>query len=388
MVVFRKPIFWVLVILASLPLLIEVQVLLIFRRAESELKRQEAKVDQDISSLRSRLRMAEASARTFGLHRRTLELLRSWATVPPQEEPLKIWKEVHPSLEAACWELTHMNDPGVFYPYERGNSQSSLLVWVSWADLRLSKPEDVLLSLGFVHEFARGAGLWSHHRDDEMVLLGVWRAQLEARKFPASELAMVADGLDHLWDARPALTDEFSASYAIKARTLILAIRDPHGQGADGAYYLKPGWKALYSNKVEVVRALRELEEDLRVLPTVEQSPIWERAKAYERLQREERRFFEEQDARRGSELFALEALTQMQWMLARTATALAWYEAEKGKPPESLEVLVPRYLSKVPLCPQSGRPFLYRPGELSSMDTPDGLLSPEARQQRAWIIR
>jgi hypothetical protein len=387
MVVSRKRIVWVLGIFALLSTAIWVPIIFILRRADIELQRHETRVNQDIEALRSRLQIAQAAAREFGLHRRTLEALRSLSTNSPQERPLKIWKEIHPSLDVARRVLVQVNDPGYFYPYE-SSSRSRFAVWATWSGADISEPEDVLVALGFVHEFARGLGLWSNHRGDEIYILGRWGVQLEARKFPAGDLAMMAQGLDRLWDSRPTLADEFSASYARKATSLIQAVRDPRGEGIDGAYYLKPGWKSLYSRKVEVVRELKELEEDLRVFPSVDQSLPWERAKIFERLRRDRGRFIEEPDARTGASRYAMEALVGEQWTLARTATALAWYEAEKGEPPTSLESLVPRYLPLVWLNPNPGRRLQYRPRELSSQADPSALLLPEAGFRKVWILQ
>ena len=51
--------------------------------------------------------------------------------------------------------------------------------------------------------------------------------------------------------------------------------------------------------------------------------------------------------------------------MPGRTATAIAWYEAEKGSPPQCLEALVPRYLPELPVCPFTGKTIPYADGRL-----------------------
>jgi hypothetical protein len=67
------------------------------------------------------------------------------------------------------------------------------------------------------------------------------------------------------------------------------------------------------------------------------------------------------------SRVFLRDAVAQMTWTLMRVATAIAWYESEKGQAPEKLEDLVPRYLPRVPACPLTGLPLGYRDGAVWS---------------------
>jgi hypothetical protein len=55
--------------------------------------------------------------------------------------------------------------------------------------------------------------------------------------------------------------------------------------------------------------------------------------------------------------------VSRMTLTLLRVATAVAWYQAEKGVFPATLEELVPKYLPRVPVCPLTGMPLGYRPG-------------------------
>jgi hypothetical protein len=44
-----------------------------------------------------------------------------------------------------------------------------------------------------------------------------------------------------------------------------------------------------------------------------------------------------------------------------RLKLALRWYQADNGKPAETLDELVPKYLPAIPLDPYDGEPFRYR---------------------------
>jgi len=52
-------------------------------------------------------------------------------------------------------------------------------------------------------------------------------------------------------------------------------------------------------------------------------------------------------------------------WTSARVAMALAQFEVERGSFPTFLPELAPQYLETIPLCPEGGEPFKYKPGEL-----------------------
>ena len=66
--------------------------------------------------------------------------------------------------------------------------------------------------------------------------------------------------------------------------------------------------------------------------------------------------------------VYLLDGVARMRWTLMRVATAVAWYESEKGQVPERLEELIPRYLPRVPICPLTGLPLGYRHGTVWSV--------------------
>jgi hypothetical protein len=65
------------------------------------------------------------------------------------------------------------------------------------------------------------------------------------------------------------------------------------------------------------------------------------------------------------NEVFALEKRA-----LLRVALALAWHQAETGKPPGTLQDLVPRHLPALPVSPLDGQPFTFVDGTLGSRDS------------------
>ena len=87
----------------------------------------------------------------------------------------------------------------------------------------------------------------------------------------------------------------------------------------------------------------------------------------------------------------------------ARLRVALALYQVEQGRPAETLDELVPRYLDALPTDPYSGRPFRYRVSQGEYLDwdptiAPDGpdsgfrpvpppfLVNPQPPEKYKWV--
>jgi hypothetical protein len=144
---------------------------------------------------------------------------------------------------------------------------------------------------------------------------------------------------------------------------------------------MKPGWRYLYSERIMRAQALnvcesvyrrlfdaadldahgrwlfsREIEEELRDHP----NPVVCNYLNFERGVSKKFTIPDQQDG---------EVRCLSQRALLRIATALAWYEAENGKPAETLEALVPKQLAKIPTCAFSGQPFQYAPRRVWSVD-------------------
>lgn len=51
-----------------------------------------------------------------------------------------------------------------------------------------------------------------------------------------------------------------------------------------------------------------------------------------------------------------------------RLAVGIAWFEADRGRPPASLDELVPSHAASIPSCPLTGMSFRYVPGKVWSV--------------------
>jgi hypothetical protein len=132
-----------------------------------------------------------------------------------------------------------------------------------------------------------------------------------------------------------------------------------------------PSWKLLFSKKLTRAAALSEVATYYHDLLAVCDGPAYSRPEAVSRVANRSRPSDNPliRDFNRGDErFFKIEATRALDLTLLRVATALAWYEADKGKPPASLNDLVPRYISKVPDCPYTGTPLRYLPGKVWSI--------------------
>lgn len=343
-------------------------------KSDGMLRRHEARVTEDISALRSRLRKSQAVLRNSDLHRSTLDFLRQAA---PSRPPGMDWlKVIHPDSQAIAWVLKNWCDSGNFYPYEDGGSSSIFAIWASWEEADYSSPERIPIALGILYEFGQGGsvqwgGQW-RKTSDELHLLGEWSRLLEKRTFAPEFLERMAADLDRLWQGRPTLASGIEVEYVYLSRAVLLQILEPERKGfsTDHERLIQPGWRSLYSRKVFAVRMLNEFEQDLAVLSRLRELPTWESPSVINRRIREQPLHHRELH-RDLPKLLEREVEVQRVWALARVATGIARYQAENRAFPPDLETLVPRYLGQVPECPQTGRPLVYRSGEVASPGAP-----------------
>lgn len=62
------------------------------------------------------------------------------------------------------------------------------------------------------------------------------------------------------------------------------------------------------------------------------------------------------------------DAEKQLEGTLLRVAVAMAWHQVEKGRYPDRLDDLAPRYLSEVPPCPMTGQPLRLKGNQIWSV--------------------
>ncbi len=190
-----------------------------------------------------------------------------------------------------------------------------------------------------------------------------WRSVLLKHGLSPFELETACHLLDRLEASRPSLLDAIQAEHLQRRRNLIECFRGRDSLPSD------PGWRNLGSVRLLICEMMNNLEQDFETLVKIETLPTYERESAVERAERSidpgRVRFPYFSPLHKRSFDFRLDALIRTHLVLMRTATAIAWYEAEQGRYPNSLSDLVPRYLAQVVACPLSGKPFSYDHGKL-----------------------
>jgi hypothetical protein len=234
--------------------------------------------------------------------------------------------------------------------------------------------EPLLLALGMAQDVGRDGPVVSFMV--EMVCEGIaedaWRTLLESHQLTAKDLETAARSFDALWTKRPDVGDSFEVEDALDRRTLVY-------QGLTGAHVgYEPGeswecrsWRFLFSRRLASAPALPTYERYYREMREIAQQPVARRDAAAKSVLQgilKNPNPYVQRALPGTNGIYKRDAVAQMHWTLMRVATAIAWFEAEKGAPPASLKDLVPRYLPSVPDCPWTGKPLGYAPGKVWSV--------------------
>jgi hypothetical protein len=140
----------------------------------------------------------------------------------------------------------------------------------------------------------------------------------------------------------------------------------------------RPGWRQLYSDRMLRAQTLNTFSDWLRLVRRCEGSSAPEEVQ----LLAQATGFAESSGSPLARAILpamtraaGMDRATLLEYRLCRLAVALAWFEAERGRWPGSLDELVPRHLPSVPECPLTGTPFRIAPGKVWSVgkDGKDG---------------
>jgi hypothetical protein len=229
-----------------------------------------------------------------------------------------------------------------------------------------------------------------HCTTAEFAVLGTCRQAFRGWAATSAELGTIAGKLDALDRTRETLRETWRIE-GLRRRKYLLeetSFEDPRTHEA-----LQPGWRCLFSTRLMRVQALNICESAYRRMVDAADLEPHARYQASLRLGEEMQdhpnpvlyHHLNLDDS--GAKVWTVPGLQRgdvfmlTQRALFRMAVALAWFEAETGKPPERLEALVPKYLSKIPTCAMSGQAFRYSPGRVWSVGAnavDDGGVSPE----------
>lgn len=268
-------------------------------------------------------------------------------------------------------------EDGNLYPYENASFPFETVeeIFLSSMDVHRRSagptPEGAIVSLALPQELLRAGGILRARIRLGREARGIedWKDLLEEHDLPARDLERYARLVDHLRRSRPGLTEALRAEGLMDRIRVIRVLRsrsDDEGTLSDG-----PGWKSLFLWRLFIAQQVTALERVYGDLEEVERLPLGSRSHRareictapdlpYVRLQTD---WF--------PALFKSEAEVLSRWTLLRVALGIAWFRAEKGRLPATLEDLVPRYLESVPLDPKQGLPLKYDGEGLEPPGTP-----------------
>jgi hypothetical protein len=220
--------------------------------------------------------------------------------------------------------------------------------------------------------------------DGERYVAVIWRLVLQGHGLAPAELQSVCALLDRIEEIRPTLFDAIRNHHEDRrARKVSAYVANPKS--------LPPGWRELWNPTIRACELADDLDRSTRAILALEGRPPWEREGVVEEVQNviteQDQVWVEAHTLPAQAKDFHWEAVGRGMRDLIRVATALARYEAEKGRMPERLADLVPRYLPRPPVCAASGSPFPYEGGVLT---TPPEIQSGFSREAGGvdWPIR
>lgn len=200
------------------------------------------------------------------------------------------------------------------------------------------------------------------------------RTVLMDHSLSAADLEAAATLLDRLDAGRPDLIDAIVGEGILIRRGLLHA---PWDEWVDGRSLFgrppvssRPSWRCLFSERISRAEALGYHERIVEQLSGLRSVPPWRRAESALASLQDPERSANPLVRRVGTyypSTFRNDARTQLERTLLRVALAMAWYEVETGQPPARLEELLPRRLSRIPLCPMTGLPLATKDGRVWS---------------------
>lgn len=228
--------------------------------------------------------------------------------------------------------------------------------------------EAIAILIGMSNDMA-SQGALVHHLVSwvcEDKALASIKAHLSGHALDPKALGNFARSLDRLRRTRPALAESWVTERAYVASAFLQGgerLEQPLGGGTPSA-----SWRHFYSLRLARAEALNVLKMLISELISLSDLPMPEQIRKVreiaERLKRDDNEVVEMTFSLL-PRLYEGQAERDSAWQLARTAVAVAWFQAERGDNPRALSDLVPRYLPEAGGILPDGTPLRYAPGKL-----------------------
>ncbi len=205
--------------------------------------------------------------------------------------------------------------------------------------------------------------------------LKVLKEILSSHSVGAYELSNGIEVIKRLRSGRPSIHENVYVEGLGQRETILISER------AGRNFFVwesHASWKYMFSRSFKRAAGLQALKEIFRELEQLKALPPWQwtRNLANATHDRRFKEFFVNLEDI--EPLYAKEVGAQTEISLLHVATAIAWFQEERGANPISLDEIVPRYLESVPLCPATGQPLEYEHGRVWSPGSP----------KEAWTVK
>lgn len=349
----RKSWRWVLGLLASIILLFTLFVWDAIRRAETAIDAHERQIALDIAALRA------AHARV------------PFVAGKLPEQPY--FRQGSPKR------LTQLQDQvstGVFYDYEAAEMWDDSIYFHITFRGRLQRippppsPMQTLQQLAFPNDWLRGGGIDRMAGRVSFEEQGIqdWKRILEDHRLPAEELRKCAELMDRLPQVRPPIREALEGERIMDKIRVIRVLRTRSDQ--NGILTRKPDWRSMFLWRIFIAKTLTSIDRMYREFASVDLLPFHDQAAAALRIHDALSESARLPPVRYWNKpvpsLYRGWAEFLKDWSLMRLATAIAWFEVEHQRFPETLEELTPKHIDRIPLNPVTGRPFFNSKGTLA----------------------
>jgi hypothetical protein len=247
--------------------------------------------------------------------------------------------------------------------------------------------EDMLVELTQTLESARECGYvgWSVFMHAENTVLQAWKSALAAPGQEKTALRRRFEAMEAIHASRPSLR-EFVNSEKIIEQLELLRVWNSKTDPS-GFITRPPCWRELFSWRPLIAKSLNQVETFARETAVLLQTPEGYGQPDWDRHLSEDVHY-DQASVQHWKDQGPSEAAEVTLWALARSATAIALFRAEKGRDPSSLAEVVPEYLPSIPCASPGNRPIEYREGFLQPTPPKDvsyeqWYLSPELTSRK-----
>jgi hypothetical protein len=219
------------------------------------------------------------------------------------------------------------------------------------------------MALGYVQDVARHGyySQWDSLLQIEDRSAAAALEILSGHSLSTSDLQTWAAWMDRLEVTRPRIERTILVDAALAQLDVITDFKDAALSVNSPSPFVPVTWRDLWSPTLAKSRQVRDIAQESRALADRVRLPSWQR----KRLTNGDG--VGVSDEVPDDSLFEVDAAGQLYLLLWRVSIAVAWYESERGTFPASLADLVPRYLSKEPISPRTGKSLVYTNGVVSA---------------------